>query len=118
MVDAVLLTRGSAQGVSVGTTVNTDIALDCGGDGTLVVEADMSAGAAGDISVVVNPVTEPDGEIFPIAQPPLQSVGPTLVGGRTYFWGQWDVTAQQRVRIRITNNNVGTQSLDYSWRLA
>jgi len=111
------LTRGSTTGVSVGTGVNTDILVECGGASTLVVEVDQSGSASGDIAVVVNPVSE-DGEVYPVAQPAVQSVGPTLVSGRTYYWAQFDVTAQQRVRIRITNNNAGTQSLDYSWRLA
>lgn len=112
-----LLTRGNVQALSVGTGVNTDVLVECGGDSTLVVEADQAASASGDLSVSVNPVDE-DQDVYPLAQPAVQTVGPTLASGRTYFWGKWDVTSQQRVRIRFTNNNVGTEDLDYSWRLA
>lgn len=114
---AELLNRKAATGVSVATGVNTDVLLECGGNSTLVVEADMSADAAPDLAVVVQPVGE-DGEVYPLAQPAVQSIGPTLTGGRTYFWAQYDITAQQRVRVRLTNNNAGTKSLDYSLRMA
>lgn len=114
---AELLNRKSAQATAIGAGANSDLFIECGGNSTLVLEVDMSGGAAADLTVQVNPVSE-DGEIFPLAQPAVQSIGPTLVSGRVYFWGAWDVTAQQRVRVRITNNNVGAQAFDYSWRQA
>lgn len=117
MPPAELLNRKNAQGTAIGAGASSDLFIECGGNSTLVLEVDMSAGAAADLSVQVNPVSE-DGEVFPVAQPAVQSIGPTLASGRAYFWGQWDVTAQQRVRVRITNNNVGAQSFDYAWRQA
>lgn len=112
-----LLNRDSVAGTAVGTGANLDIFIECGGNSTLVLEVDMSAGAAPDLSVQVNPVAE-DGEIYPLAQPAVQSVGPTLIGGRSYYWGAFDITSQQRVRVRINNANAGSQNVDYSYRMA
>jgi len=45
-------------------------------------------------------------------------VGPTLSGGKVYYYGQFDVQALEKVRVRITNNNVASQTIDrWSWRL-
>lgn len=118
MVDAQLLSRGKASGQAIGAAGNHDVFIETSGYSTLVVEVDMSAGAAGDLAIQVNPVSEQGDEVLPIAQPAVQSVGPTLVGGRSYQWSIYDVQAQQRVRLRITNNNAGGQSADYAWRLA
>ena len=118
MPDAQLLTRGKAAATAIGPAANVDVLLEASDYSDLVVEVDMSAGAAPDLAVQINPVSEVGDEVLPIAQPAVQSVGPTLSGGRSYFWGKWDVSAQNRVRLRITNNNVGAQSVDYAWRMA
>lgn len=117
MPDPQLLTRGKASGAAIGGGGGTvDFFIETSGMSTLILEVDMSGAIAGDLGVQVNPVSEQGDEILPIAQPSVQSVGPTFSGGRVYFWASWDVQAQNRVRVRITNNNAGAQNVDYAWR--
>lgn len=119
MPDAQLLTRGKSSGATIGAAggvVDLDLTVDSGSQ--LLIEVDMTGAANGDLAVQVNPVSEQGGEVFPLSQPASQSIGPTLVAGRVYFWATYDVLAQQRVRVRITNANVGAQTVDYAWRVA
>jgi hypothetical protein len=130
MVDAVLLTRGKAEGQAIagagGTfdlgnplTAGGAPVVPCSGDSTLVVEVDMTGGAVGDLTVAVNPYEADDATVMPIAVPQVQGVGPTLVGGHVYQYAQFDVTGIEYVRVRITNNNAGGQTITRaSWRLA
>ena len=109
------LTKGQIA-ASMGTGTNNDTLVEISDATTLVVESHLGGSADGDLVVQVNPVDD-DGTVFPIIQPAIQSVGPTHVAGVVYRWAIYDVTAQQRVRIRHTNNNAGTQTLDADWRL-
>jgi hypothetical protein len=69
--------------------------------------------------VQVQPYEADNSTIMPIAMPPANSVGPTLSGGKVYYYAEFDVMALEKVRLRITNNNAGTKTLNSaSWRLA
>lgn len=126
MVDARLLTRGKTEGASIGTGASVDLVgqdgsafINCQGASTLVIEVDMTAGAAPDLGIQVNPVEADQLTVMPVAVPKVQEVGPTLQGGHDYYYGQFDVTALELVRVRLTNNNAGTQTITRaSWRLA
>lgn len=117
-----LLTRGKLQpdgtAIGAGATLGTDVA--CEGDSTLVVEVDMTGGAAGDLTVVVVPyeadnVTLMTGIVLPV----VQANGPVLNAGAVRYYAQFDVTGVERARVNLTNNNVAGQTLTRSsWRLA
>jgi hypothetical protein len=118
MPDPVLLTRGSESAQAISNGANRDTDVFCGGDATLVVQAELTAGAAGDLAVQVLPFEADNATVAPIAVPPTQSVGPTLAAGKSYYYGQFDVQALEKVRIRITNNNAAPQTINrWSWRL-
>jgi hypothetical protein len=112
-----LLTRGKVEAQAIASGANFDQDVPCGGASTLVVQVDMTAGAAGDLSVAVQPYEGDNLTVAPIGIPVTNSVGPTLSGGHDYFYAQYDVTAVDKVRVRITNNNVGAQTITRtSWR--
>lgn len=125
MPDPALLTRGKTEAQAIGAGGTFDLIgpdgsarVLCEGDSTLVVQVDMTAGAAPDLGVQVNPY-EADGiTVAPIALPTVLTVGPTLSGGHAYLYAQYDVSALDVVRIRITNNNAGAQTITRaSWKL-
>jgi hypothetical protein len=124
-----LLTRGKIEAQAIGAGGNVDLGnpvtpggvnvVPCGGDSTLVIEVDMTGGANGDLGLQVNPYEADDATIMPIAVPQVQGVGPTLNGGHVYQYAQFDVTGLEYVRVRITNNNAGGQTITRaSWRLS
>jgi hypothetical protein len=114
-----LLDKGSQAGVSIGTGANNDTDILTQGVSTLVVQVDMTGGAAGDLTVQVLPFEIDAVTLMGVAIAPVTSTGPTLSGGHVYYTAQYDVTAYDKVRIRITNNNAGTQTITRSsWRLA
>ncbi|SRR6266516_863123 len=123
-----LLTRGKVEAQAIAPAANFDLPgqqgdarIWCGGDSTLIVEVDMTAGAAGDLGVQVNPYEADGVTIVPVALPVVQQFGtnPTLSGGHDYYYAQYDVTGLEQVRVRITNNNVAGQTITRaSWRLA
>jgi hypothetical protein len=113
--------KGSVTGQSMTTGANYDLV---GADNTptipvtkkttLTVSADLTAGAAGDLALQVNPI-DAFGVVIPIPLTPVTTVGPTLNAGHSQMTAQYDVTAYDRVRVRITNNNAGTQTLKASY---
>lgn len=114
-----LLTRGKQAGAAIGPAANNDTDILCQGDSTLVVEVDMTGAAAGDLTVQVLPFEVDAVTLMGVAIAPVTSTGPTLAGGHVYYIAQFDVTAYEKVRFRITNNNVGAQAVTRAnWRLA
>jgi len=89
---------------------------ECSWMDKMMLEAVMVTDGAADLAVAVWPVAA-DGT--PINNPlvPLPTSGPTLVGGSVYFTGEYDVTAQDRVQIRITNNDPVARQLTYSAKM-
>jgi hypothetical protein len=113
-----LLNRFHVDNQSISGTGGTHtFNIEVGGNASLVLEVDLVGSADGDLVVQVNPVAE-DGQVYPLIQPPVQFIGPTHNAGIVYYWALFDVSAQQRVQVKITNNNAGAQNCDYSWRLA
>ncbi len=121
-----LLNKGVVAGQSIGTGANYDL-IGSEGDGTLYIgnrttlqiSVDMTGAAGGDLGVQLNPLEADGVTVMPIALTPVVAVGPTLNGGHVYYSAQFDVTAYERVRARITNNNAGTQTITRaSWNLS
>lgn len=122
-----LLDRGKteAQAIAGGGGVfdlvgpgNTPI-IQCEGVSTLVVQADMTGAANADLAVAVTPYEADGATISGVPVPVVQSQGPTLAAGHVYFYGQYDVTGVDAVRVRLTNANVGAQTITRaSWRLS
>jgi hypothetical protein len=114
-----LLTRGKQAGVAIAPAANNDVDILCQGDSTLTVEVDMTGAATTDLTVQVLPFEADAATIMGVAIAPVTATGPSLSGGHVYYIAQFDVTAYDKVRIRITNNNVGAQTITRSsWRLA
>lgn len=113
-----LLTRGKQEAVAIGAGGTNDTDIQVGGDGTLVLQVQMTGAAAGDLTAVMFPFEADNLTIMPIAIPPMNSIGPTLNGGKVYYYAEFDVSSLERVRLRLTNNNVGAQTIDrMSWKL-
>jgi hypothetical protein len=113
-----LLTRGGETAQSIGTGVTRNTPVNTVGYSTLVVQAELTGAATGDLGVTVQPYEADNASIAPHAIPPVQSVGPTLSAGKVYYYGQWDVQALEQVNIALKNNNAGTQTINrWSWRL-
>ncbi len=114
-----LLTRGKTAGQNILTTASDDTDIICQGDSRLSVEVDMAGAAAGDLTVQVIPFEADAATLLGIALAPIRSTGPTLVGGRVVYTADFDVSGFDKVRFRMTNNNVGTQVVNRkSWRLS
>lgn len=114
-----LLTRGKQAGAAIAPAANNDTDILCQGDSTLTVEADMTGAASGDLTVQVLPFEADATTLAGVAIAPVTATGPTFAAGRVTYIAQFDVTAYDKVRIRLTNNNVGAQTVTRaSWRLA
>jgi hypothetical protein len=130
MPDPQLLTRGKVEGQAIANGANFDLLGDrgdariwCDGDSTLVVEVDMTGTAAGDVTVTVTPYeadnVTPMGPAAFLPEVQKPATNPSLSGGHVYYYGQFDVTGVEMVRVRITNNNAAPQTITRaSWRLA
>jgi hypothetical protein len=114
-----LLDRGKQSAVAINAAANNDTDLLTQGASTLVVEVDMTGGASGDLTVQILPFQADALTLMGVAIAPVTATGPTLSGGHVYYTAQFDVTAYDKVRVRITNNNAGAQTITRSsWRLA
>lgn len=118
-----LLTRGAgiAPGSAIAAAQTLSFDVDCAGDDQLDVYATMTGGAAGDLTVVVRPYRGANNATI---QPGMllqatRTNGPTLSAGSVSFEGQWDVSGVNKVRVDITNNNAGAQTVnEATWRLS
>jgi hypothetical protein len=103
------LTQASLSQLALGTTTVVRT-LECNWMDKLVLEAVMTTDAAADMAVAVWPVGADGVSINnPLTASPTS--GPTLVGGKVYFTGEYDVTAQDRVQVRVTNNDPVSRDL-------
>lgn len=108
-------------GTSLATGTSLTYDVETSHTNWIVVQGDLAGAAvSGDLIITVQPYSE-DGTTLETATPITadsgHTSGPTLAGGRTYFWGRYDVTGIGRVRLIWTNNNAGTKVLTRaSWR--
>jgi hypothetical protein len=117
--DPTLLTRGNVLAAAIAAAGNNDTDILSGGDSTLAVEVEMTGAAVSDLTVSVQPYESDAATVMPVSMPVVQSVGPTVNAGKVYYYAQFDVTGVDKVRLRITNNNAGGQTINRaSWRLA
>lgn len=118
MVDTTLLNSDSATGVSLATGATKDMDFLCQNRSILAVQADMNGAANADLGIAVFPFEEDLTTVSGVALAAEKSTGPTFAGGKVTYVGRYDVTALRKVRVRVTNNNAGTQTLNrLSWRL-
>lgn len=89
---------------SVLGTVTVVRTVESGFADKLILDVVMTTDAAADLAVAVWPIG-PDGVAInaPLTAAPVS--GPTLNAGKVYFTGEYDVTTQERVQVRITNND-------------
>jgi hypothetical protein len=112
-----LLTRGKVAGQAIGAGGNYDTIIPCQGDSTLSIQVDMTGGALSDLMVQANPYEADIATVTPNAVPEVQTDS-DFSGGHVYYYGQFDVNGVDQVRLRITNNNAGAQTITrMSWRL-
>lgn len=114
-----LLTRGKTAGQNILTAANDDTDILCQGDSRLSVEVDMAGGASGDLTVQIIPFEADAVTLLGVALAPIRSTGPTFAGARVSYVADFDVSGFDKVRFRMTNNNVATQVVNRkSWRLS
>ena len=106
------------QGLATGASFNYD--LECTATDWLVIEAELTGAANGDLAITVTPY-EADGITLqtntPLPPVAASTVGPTFGGGVVQYIGKYDVLGIRRVRITAKNNNAGAQTLNrLSWR--
>jgi hypothetical protein len=116
-----LLSRGSSPQAGVPVTTGTYVAqrVNTQDFNELLVEADLIGGAAdGDLTVVVFPV-DMWGVVMPVALTPINSTGPKFnaAGSGVFYQAIFDVSGQNAVEIRATNNNAATKNVAYSYKL-
>jgi len=122
-----LLTRGRTANQAIGASGTFDLPgsngafpakVDCVGDSTLTVSADMTGAIVGDLTVAVNPYGADGITPQPVALPLMYTSTPIFATGKVYVTNHYDVTGVDAVRIRLGNTNVGAQTLNASWKLA
>lgn len=112
------LTRGSLAPASVTNGTFIQSTVQTADFDELTIEARLTAGAAdADMKVEVFPV-DSLGNVLLAPQPPTQSVGPKFDGTTaTTYWGIFDVSGQQAVAVRITNNAATPKNISYNYHL-
>src|SRR5262245_25746550 len=119
------LTRGNSPsgGISMTAAQVYTVNLDIGTATRLDVEANLGPGAIAntDLILQVYPV-DPQGNPIAVGIPggQIPSVAgriPTLVSGTVQTWQVYDVTSQDRVQVRFTNNAAPTKTLNYSCKV-
>lgn len=120
MVDATALNRGKVEGQAIsggGGTFTVDV--PAARKATLTVQVDMTGAVAGDLTVAAQPYELDASTLLGLNLPVVGSTGPTAIGGtRVAFYAQYDVSGVDKVRLLITNNNAGAQTITrLSWIL-
>src|SRR5262252_8712049 len=111
------LTGGSLPSTSVtnGTYISQQISTADFDE--LTIEARMASGAAdADMKVEVFPV-DSAGITYVLALPPTQSAGPKYDASSSAvtYWGVFDVSGQNKVEVRITNNAATPKNVSYNF---
>jgi hypothetical protein len=91
-----------------------------GGESDLTVLVEMTGAVVGDLAVQVNPYEADNATVIPMPLPASQApaTNPAFSGGKCYYTAAFDVSPYDMVRVRITNNNAGGQTINRaSWRL-
>lgn len=115
-----LLTRDTPlknAAIAAAQTLTFDV--PCGGTDWIMVQVDMTGGAAGDLGLTVVPY-EADGVTLSGATLPAQAgtgYAATFGAGRVTAVQKYDTTGIDKVQVQIKNNNVGAQTVTRaSWR--
>jgi hypothetical protein len=111
---------GSGGGVYELLGQNGDARIWCGGESDLTVIVQMTGAAVGDLGVQVNPYAMDHATVIPMPLPvsSAPATNPAFAGGKVYFVATFDVSGYDMVRVRLTNNNAGGQTIDRaSWSL-
>ena len=123
---------------TTGTTLTQDVAVGGSEYLSVLALAGPTAGAAGDITLAVqpyrddkpDPVTYPGATgpssgttmgagptLAPISLPTLDSAAAVLVSGVAYVWARYRVAGLHRVQIQAKNNNAGTLPVEIDYDL-
>jgi len=112
-----LLMRGSPSApISLATTASTSFDVVTAGESEFSLNVSMTGAADADLTVTVVTL-QPDGVTAGPVVPPLQSTASKFAGSTVTFYGNYDVSGVDRIRVTIKNNNAGTQTANYSWKL-
>jgi len=117
-----LLTKGSSPQAGVGPiTTGTYVAtqISTADFNELNLEADLIGGAAdGDLTVAVFPI-DAWGNVMPVPLNSINATGPKYNGPASgvFYQGIFDVSGQNAVQIRFTNNNAAAKNVAYSYKL-
>jgi len=112
------LNRAQASGVSVLTTGSVVVPVEISPSAAeLTVNAELTGAANGDLAVTVNPIL-PSGAVSGVTLTALRSQGPTFGSGVVDYTGVYDVSGYTRVQVTLKNNNAGTQTLQYTIKVA
>lgn len=114
MVDALRLNKKELSAVSMATGTTQDIDVECPEHDVITVRAELTGTANADLSVVVTPYESDNATLSAQVVTTLRLVGPTVAAGKVTYFGQFDVQGFERVRVRFTNNNAGTQTLNHA----
>lgn len=112
------LSRGKTAAnapIGAGATVTMDAAV--GGADWVTLEASMTGGVAGDLTVTCLPY-DSFGNLLPTSLPAVANTGyaSTFTSGKCYLVQQYNVQGIDRVQFQIKNNNAGAQTLSANWR--
>jgi hypothetical protein len=106
------LNRQTVRSDPIGAGGTKDYDMACSDYNSAVVAVRMTAGAQADLVVSLYPWVADDPTPLPVAIPPISSVGPTLATGKCHFWAHYDLTAVDKVRVHIANQNAGAQTIE------
>lgn len=115
------LTKGKVINAAMASGFSYTVDLLTGGDSELTVTAIMTGAANGDLVPRLG-FFEADGvTVSGIGITPIRQTAPTFLAGTSdvQWTGTYDVSGVDKVRIFITNTNVGAQTLrQLQWRLS
>lgn len=110
-----ILRKGQAfTSATAATTTSLSGDVEVAGASTLTVLASVTGGASGDITLTVRAYDDL-GALFDLALTPQAVTAPALAGGLARTIQQFDVRGLEKVQVRVTNNNAGTQTLAASY---
>jgi hypothetical protein len=112
MVDASLLNRLNDLNQAINAGASLDKDLDVNDNQILSIQVAMTGAIAGDLTVAVFPFMGDGTTVNQAVLPAVRSTGPTFAAGVNWYNAEYDVSGLEKVRVRVTNNNAGAQTLN------
>jgi hypothetical protein len=113
------LDRYRSPAVSLGTTLTSVADANVGGWDFVTLTASMTGAVSGDLTVQCFPYAGDGVTLLSTPLPAVPNVGyaPTFASPNVQCVQQYNVMGIDKVRFVLKNNNAGTQTLNYSWRV-